>query len=77
MYPLLNPMQGNGSDGYIANLIASMTDNRAVKWYSESLVTDPSTIPFWYMSETGLEPKPPIDIPQARLFADVGQLAAY
>lgn len=77
VYHLLMPMQGSGSDGFIANLLASMTEDRAVKWYSETVVTNPAHIPFWYLSETGLEPKPPVDIPQGRLFPDVGQLAAY
>ena len=77
VYHLLNPMQGSGADGAIAGLLASMTDNRTVKWYSDTVVTPPAHVPFRYLSEAGLQPKPPVDIAQARLFPEVGQLAAY
>ncbi|MCK5801545.1 MAG: heparinase II/III-family protein, partial [Lentisphaeria bacterium] len=77
VYPLLQPMVGNGSDGYIAGLLAHMTRNRALKWYSDTVVCNPAHIPFRYISSTDLKPKPPVDIAQARLFPEVGQLAAY
>ena len=76
-YPLLMPMYGSGSDAFITNFLAAMTGNRYVKWWSDTVVADPSRFPFAYLSDCGLEPKPPVDIPQARLFAEVGQLAAY
>jgi len=76
-YSLLMPMYGNGSDAVITNFLAAMTGNRYVKWWSDAVVADPSRFPFAYLSDCGLEPKPPVDIPQARLFPEVGQLAAY
>ncbi|NLF17194.1 MAG: DUF4962 domain-containing protein [Lentisphaerae bacterium] len=77
VYPLLEPMRGNARDGAIAGLLAAMTGNRAVAWYSRTVVTPPAHIPFRYLAEPGPSPKPPIDVAQARLFPDVGQLAAY
>ena len=77
VYSLLQPMVGNGADGYIAGLLAHMTGNRALKWYSDTVVCNPAHIPFWYISSADLKPKPPVDIAQARLFPEVGQLAAY
>ncbi len=77
IYSLIMPMYGNSSDGYIASLLAAKTGNRALKWYADTVVCNPAHIPFRYISDVGLKPKPPVDIPQARLFSDVGQLAAY
>lgn len=76
IYSLIWPY-GNGADGYITNLMASMNDDRYVQWWSDTVFTDPVHIPFQYLSQTDLKPKPPVDIPQARLFAETGQLAAY
>ncbi|MFP3905237.1 MAG: heparinase II/III family protein, partial [Armatimonadota bacterium] len=77
VYSLLMPMYGNNSEASIANIIAARTDNRHLKWYSRETVADPASQPYWYLSETDLQPKPPVDIAQGRLFPDVGQLAAY
>ncbi|MFO7945385.1 MAG: DUF4962 domain-containing protein, partial [Armatimonadota bacterium] len=77
VYSLIMPMYGNNSEAVIANIIAARTDNRHLKWYSQETVADPSSQPYWYISETDLQPKPPVDIAQGRLFPDVGQLAAY
>ena len=77
VYSLLMPMVGNGADAYIAGLLASRSGNRALKWYADTVVASPAHVPFWYVSAIDLTPKPPVDIPQARLFPDVGQVAAY
>ena len=77
VYSLLMPMVGNGADAYIAGLLASRSGNRALKWYADTVVANPAHVPFWYVSAVDLKPKPPVDIPQARLFPDVGQVAAY
>ncbi|MBT3374673.1 MAG: DUF4962 domain-containing protein [Lentisphaerae bacterium] len=77
VYSLLYPMVGNSADGYIAGLLAHKTGNRALKWYSDTVVCNPAHMPFRYTSSTDLKPKPPIDIAQARLFPEVGQIAAY
>lgn len=76
IYSLIWPY-GNRADGYITNLMASMNENRYVQWWSDTVFTDPVHIPFQYLSQTDLKPKPPVDIPQARLFPQTGQLAAY
>jgi hypothetical protein len=67
----------NNADGYISGLVASMTDDPYVKWYSQTIKTNPDHIPFRYLSEDPLQPKPPIDIPQARAFLETGQLTAF
>ena len=76
-YSLIDPNFGSDADTYIAGLLASQTGNRYVKWYGETRVTNPVQVPFWYMSGTDVQPRPPVDIPQARAFLDVGQLAAF
>jgi len=67
----------NNADGYITGLVASMTSDPYVKWYSQTIKTNPDHIPFRYLSEGPLQPKPPIDIPQARAFLETGQLTAF
>ena len=76
-YSLIDPNCGSDADTYITDLLASMTGNRTVKWWSDTRVCNPDRLPFWYLSSSGVVPKPPVDIPQARLFPEVGQLAAY
>ncbi len=76
VYSLLWPW-GNSADAYISNLMASMNEDPYVQWWSETVFANPDHIPFQYLSDTDIEPKPPVDIPQARLFPDTGQLAAY
>ncbi|MGM0491390.1 MAG: DUF4962 domain-containing protein [Armatimonadota bacterium] len=77
VYSLLMTVPGSSSDTYIAGFIASMTDDPYVTWWSDTVLGNPRHVPLWYLSSTGIEPKPPVDIAQARLFPDVGQLAAY
>lgn len=76
-YSLIDPNLGSDADTYISGLLASQTRNRYVKWYGETRVCNPVQLPFWYLSGSDLAPKPPVDIPQARVFPEVGQLAAY
>ncbi len=76
IYSLIWPY-ANGADGYISALMAEMTQDPYVKWYSQEIKTNPDHIPFRYLSEGPLQAKPPIDIPQARAFLDTGVLSAY
>jgi hypothetical protein len=76
-YPLLMPMHGNGADGYISNFLASIHGNRYLKWWSDAVVAKKAHGLFHYFSDEMLTPKPPVDIPQARVFEDVGHIAAY
>lgn len=76
-YSLIDPNFGSDADTYVTAFLASQYGDRHVRWYSETRVTNPAHVPFWYLSGTGVAPKPPVDIPQARLFPEVGQLGAY
>ncbi|MGD8239881.1 MAG: DUF4962 domain-containing protein, partial [Armatimonadota bacterium] len=76
-YQLLDPDFGSGADTYITSFVGSMTQNRYVSWWSDARVSREAHLPLWYLSGSDLRPKPPVDIPQARLFPQVGQLAAY
>jgi hypothetical protein len=76
-YSLLDPVFGSDADTYITSFLASMTQNRYVRWWSDTRVCRQEHLPLWYLSGSGVRPKPPVDIPQARLFPEVGQLAAY
>jgi hypothetical protein len=76
IYSLIWPF-GNSADAYITNLMASMNGNRYVQWWADTVFANPVHIPFQYISQTDLKPKPPMDIAQARLFPQTGQLAAY
>ena len=77
VYSLFMPVPGASADTYISLFLASMTDDPYVTWWSETVVGNPRHVPLWYVASTGIEPKPPVDMEQARLFPDVGQLAAY
>ena len=76
-YSLLDPDFGSGADTYITSFLASMSQSRHVKWWSDTRICNPAHLPLWYLSGSGVRPKPPVDVPQARLFPEVGQLAAY
>jgi len=77
VYSLLVPVPGASADTYISGFLGSMSGSRYVTWWSDTVVGNPRHVPLWYLSSMGIEPKPPVDIAQARLFPDVGQLAAY
>ncbi len=76
IYSLLWPW-GNSADAYISNLMASMNEDPYLQWWSDTVFANPDHIPFQYLSDTELTPKPPVDIAQAKLFPETGQLAAY
>jgi len=67
----------NNADSYISGLMAEMTQDPYVKWYSQTVLANPNHNPFRYLAEGPLKPKPPIDIPQARAFPDTGVVTAY
>lgn len=77
VYSLLIPVPGASADTYIAGFLASMSGSPYVTWWSDTVLGNPRHVPLWYLSSTGVAPKPPVDIAQARVFPDVGQLAAY
>ncbi|MGI5819529.1 MAG: DUF4962 domain-containing protein [Armatimonadota bacterium] len=77
VFTLHSPIFGSGNDAAISNLLATLTASPYVKWFSETVVANPDRLFMWYASESGLEPKPPVDIAQAQAFRDVGKLAAY
>ncbi len=76
-YSLLNPIPGSSADTYISRFLGSMTGDPYSTWWSDTVLGSPNHMPLGYLSSTGIEPKPPVDIAQARMFPDVGQLAAY
>lgn len=75
-YSLIWP-HANPRDGYISAFLAADTKDPYVKWYADTVLTDPENVPFRYLSDSGLQAKPPVDIAQARAFPDTGALAAY
>ncbi len=77
VYSLIMPIPGASADTYISGILASMSGDRHAKWWSDTVLGSPSHLPLWYLSSTDLVPKPPVDIAQARLFPEVGQVAAY
>lgn len=76
VYSLLMPW-GNGSDTMLSALMAAMSDNRYVRWWSETVYASPNHVPMQYISETGIEARAPVDIAQARAFPDTGTVTAY
>ncbi|MDA0745494.1 MAG: DUF4962 domain-containing protein [bacterium] len=76
-YSLIDPNFGSDADTYVAAFLASMTGNQTVKWWSDTRVCSPVHLPLWYLSGSGIQARPPVDIPQGRLFPEVGQLAAF
>jgi|GEM_PF-822516 len=67
----------NSKDAYISAFLAAMNNDPYVKWYSETVLTDPEVIPFDYISADELKARPPVDIPQARAFESTGVVVAY
>ena len=76
-YSLIDPNFGSDADTYVSAFLAAMNDDSTVKWWSDTRVCNPVHLPLQYLSDSGVKPRPPVDIAQARLFPDVGQLAAY
>jgi hypothetical protein len=75
-YSLIWPW-ANPRDAYISGFLAAMTRDPYVKWYSDSVLTDPENIPFYYLSGQAPTARPPIDIAQARVFPETGTVTAY
>lgn len=75
-YSLIWPY-ANPRDSYISGFLATMTGDPYVKWYADTVLTDPESIPFRYLSESSIKAKPPIDIAQAKLFPETGVVTAY
>ncbi len=76
-YSLIDPNLGSDADTYVSAFLAAMTGDPAVKWWSDARVCNPVHLLLQYLAGSGVRPGPPVDVPQARLFPDVGQLAAY
>ncbi|MDE3000226.1 MAG: DUF4962 domain-containing protein [Gemmatimonadota bacterium] len=76
-YSLIDPNLGSDADSYVSAFLAAMTGDPAVKWWSDIRVCNPVHLPLQYLAGSGVRSRPPVDIPQARLFSAVGQLAAY
>ncbi len=76
VYSLLQP-GGSAADSHLGALLAAMSGNRYVRWWSETVRADEVEVPLQYLSETGLKPRPPADIAQARAFPDTGVVTAY
>src|SRR5690606_10180656 len=76
VYSLIWPW-GSGSEAYIGNLMAAMNGHPYLKWWADTVFCDPVHIPFQYISDTGVKPRPPIDIDQAKAFLETGQLSAF
>ncbi len=76
IYSLLQP-PGTAADAYLSALLAAMSNNRYVRWWSETVRSNNVEIPLQYISETGLKPRAPADIAQARVFPDTGVVTAY
>ncbi|AHF92897.1 heparinase [Opitutaceae bacterium TAV5] len=75
-YSLIWPW-ANPRDAYISGFLAAMTHDPYVKWYADTVLTDPENIPFYYISGQAPAARPPVDIPQARVFPLTGTVTAY
>lgn len=68
---------GNVGDGFMSALLASMTGNRPLQWWSDNVPADASTPPFGYLAALAVKPQPPVGIQQARAFVPTGVVAAF
>ena len=73
-FALHTPLSGNSNDRDGANFLASHYRDRYVQWWSNQ-IDGPLKQPLWYLSDESLPEKPPVDIPQAAAFRDVGWAA--
>ena len=76
-YSLIDANFGSDADTYVSAFLSAMTGDPAVKWWSDTRVCNPVHLPLQYLSDSGVPSRPPVDIAQARLFPEVGQLAAF
>lgn len=75
-FPLIRPLSGNGNDRDGMNFLASFYGDRYAKWWADQIDSD-LQFPLWYLSDETLPEKPPVDIPQAAAFTDVGWASMY
>ena len=75
-FGLITSFAGNGNDRDGANFKASLYGDRYVKWWANQLDGDLQW-PLVYYSDETLPKKPPVDIPQAAMFQDVGWASMY
>lgn len=68
---------GNVGDGFMSALLAAMTDNRPLQWWSNHVPASATIPPFGYLAATGVVPQPPVAIQQARAFVPTGVVAAF
>jgi hypothetical protein len=68
---------GNVGDGFMSALLATMTNNRPLQWWSNNVPASVATPPFGYLAATGVVPQPPVAIQQARAFVPTGVVAAF
>jgi hypothetical protein len=75
-FGLITPMSGSSNDRDGANFLASVYGDRYVKWWANQIDGDLQR-PLVYLSDEALREKPPVDIPQAAVFPDVGWASLY
>ena len=75
-FSLHTPLSGSSNDRDGANFLASVYRDRYVKWWADQIDARLQN-PLWYLSDETLRPKPPVDIPQAAMYPDVGWMATY
>ena len=75
-FSLHTPLSGSSNDRDGANFLASLYGDRTVKWWANQ-IDAPVQMPLWYLSDETLAEKPPVDIPQAAMFPDVGWASMY
>ena len=75
-FSLHTPMSGSSNDLDGANFLASFYQDRYVKWWANQ-IDAPLQMPLWYLSDATLKEKPPVDVPQAAVYRDVGWAAMY
>ncbi len=75
-FGLITPFSGSSNDRDGANFLASVYQDRYMKWWANQIDAG-LQMPLWYLSDEGLKDKPPVDIPQAAAFGDVGWVSMY
>jgi len=75
-FSMIRPLSGNGNDRDATNFLASVYGDRYARWWADQIDGN-LMMPLWYLSDETLREKPPVDIPQAAAFRDVGWAALY
>jgi hypothetical protein len=68
---------GNVGDAYMSALLAAMTNNRPLQWWSNRVPANDAIPPLGYLAATGVKPQPPVSVAQARAFVPTGVVAAF